>query len=61
MRWFEYVTVDVFTETRFGGNSLAVILDARGMTDTQMQQVAAEFNYAESTFVLPPQDPDNTA
>lgn len=61
MRWFEYVTVDVFTETRFGGNPLAVILDARGMTDTQMQQVAAEFNYAESTFVLPPQDPDNTA
>ena len=61
MRSFEYVTVDVFTETRFGGNPLAVILDARGMTDAEMLKVAAEFNYAESTFVLPPRDPDNTA
>ena len=61
MTSFDYVTVDVYTETRFGGNPLAVILDARGMTDAQMQQVAAEFNYAESTFVLPPLDPDSTA
>ncbi len=58
---FEYVTVDVFTAQRFGGNPLAVVLDARGMTDAQMQQVAAEFNYAESTFVLPPRNPKNTA
>lgn len=61
MSSFDYVTVDVFTTTRFGGNPLAVILDARGMTDAQMLQVAAEFNYAESTFVLPPQNPENTA
>lgn len=61
MTTFDYVTVDVFTQTRFGGNPLAVILDARGMSDAQMLQVAAEFNYAESTFVLPPQDPANTA
>lgn len=61
MTAFDYVTVDVFTATRFGGNPLAVILDARGMSDAAMQQVAAEFNYAESTFVLPPQDPENTA
>lgn len=61
MTAFDYVTVDVFTTTRFGGNPLAVILDARGMSDAEMLQVAAEFNYAESTFVLPPQDPANTA
>ena len=58
---FPYVTVDVFTARRFGGNPLAVVTDARGLTTAQMQQIAAEFNYAESTFVLPPQDPENTA
>ncbi len=61
MTTFDYVTVDVFTQTRFGGNPLAVILDARRMSDAQMLQVAAEFNYAESTFVLPPEDPASTA
>lgn len=61
MTTFEYVTVDVFTAQKFGGNPLAVVLDAREMSDTQMQQVAAEFNYAESTFILPPENPDNTA
>lgn len=61
MSTFPYVTVDVFTAQRFGGNPLGVVLDARGMTSEQMQQVAAEFNYAESTFILPPQNPENTA
>lgn len=56
-----YETVDVFTTTRFGGNPLAVILDGRDLSDTQMQQVAAEFGYSETTFVLPPSDPQNTA
>lgn len=56
-----YVTVDVFTRERFSGNQLAVIPDARGLTDTQMQAIAAEFRYSEVTFVLPPQDPANTA
>lgn len=56
-----YVTVDVFTDQRFSGNPLAVIPDARGLTDAQMQQIATEFNYSESTFVLPPVDPANTA
>jgi trans-2,3-dihydro-3-hydroxyanthranilate isomerase len=58
---FAYATLDVFTTTRFGGNQLAVIPDARGLTDIEMQQIAAEFNYSETTFVLPPQDPANTA
>jgi trans-2,3-dihydro-3-hydroxyanthranilate isomerase len=58
---YQYETVDVFTTTRFGGNPLAVVLDARGLSDRQMQQVATEFNYSETTFVLPPEQPGNTA
>jgi len=57
----EFITVDVFTERRFGGNPLAVILDGSGVTTAQMQSIAAEFNLAETTFVLPPQDPSHTA
>ena len=61
MRRFDFVTVDVFTDTRFGGNQLAVFPDARGLTDAEMQALAAEFNLSETTFVLPPADPANTA
>jgi trans-2,3-dihydro-3-hydroxyanthranilate isomerase len=61
MKEFAYVTLDVFTNTRFGGNQLAVILDARGLSSEQMQTIAREFNFSESTFVLPPQNPANTA
>jgi trans-2,3-dihydro-3-hydroxyanthranilate isomerase len=57
----DYVTIDVFTTDRFTGNPLAVVADARTLTAQQMQQVATEFNYSESTFVLPPEDPANTA
>ncbi len=56
-----YATVDVFTTTPFSGNPLAVIPDARGLSDADMQKIATEFNYSESTFVLPPSDPTNTA
>ena len=61
MRTVPYVTVDVFTQERFGGNPLAVVTDARGLTTAQMQALAAEFNYSETTFVLPPDDPAHTA
>jgi trans-2,3-dihydro-3-hydroxyanthranilate isomerase len=61
MRTVHYLTVDVFTRTRFAGNPLAVIPDARGLGDAEMQRIAAEFNYSESTFVLPAEDPANTA
>ncbi len=61
MRRFAFVTVDVFTERRFGGNPLAVFPDARGLGDDEMQAIAAEFNLSETTFVLPPADPANTA
>lgn len=57
----EFVTVDVFTERRFGGNPLAVVLNAEGLSVAQMQSIAAEFNLSEATFVLPPQDPAHTA
>jgi trans-2,3-dihydro-3-hydroxyanthranilate isomerase len=56
-----YRTVDVFTDRIFGGNPLAVVLDAQGLSAAQMQAVAGEFNYAETTFVLPPQDAAHTA
>ena len=52
---FQYYTCDVFADQPFGGNQLAVITDARGLPDSQMQQIAREFNYSESTFVFPPE------
>src|SRR4051794_22992688 len=51
-----YVTVDVFTDRAFGGNPLAVVLDAGKLSTAQMQAIATEFNYSETTFVLPPKD-----
>lgn len=50
---YPFYTCDVFTDTRFGGNQLAVFPRAEGLSDGQMQQVAREFNFAETTFVLP--------
>jgi len=56
-----FETVDVFTTRRFGGNQLAVIADARSLSGAQMQLIASEFHYSETAFVLPPQDPGNSA
>jgi trans-2,3-dihydro-3-hydroxyanthranilate isomerase len=56
-----FVTVDVFTDQRFGGNPLAVILDAAGLASGQMQAIASEFRYSETTFVLPPREPAHSA
>lgn len=56
-----FVTADVFTSTAFFGNPVAVVLDAQGLTTQQMQAVAREFNYSETTFVLPPAKPQATA
>ena len=56
-----YITVDVFTDRAFGGNPLAVVLDAGGLSTAQMQAIATEFNYSETTFVLPPADPAHDA
>ena len=56
-----YITVDVFTDRAFGGNPLAVVLDAGGLSTEQMQAIATEFNYSETTFVLPAADKANDA
>src|SRR3954447_27035985 len=57
----QFATVDVFTADRFSGNPLAVVLNAQGLSTGQMQAIAAEFNLAETTFILPPKDTAHTA
>lgn len=55
---YRFIQVDVFTDRPFGGNPLAVFLDAEGLDDDEMQMIAREMNLSETTFVLPPTDPD---
>lgn len=50
---YKFFTCDVFAERRFGGNPLAVLTDAVGLSDEAMQRIAREFNYSETTFILP--------
>jgi trans-2,3-dihydro-3-hydroxyanthranilate isomerase len=57
----EFITVDVFPDWQFGGNPLAVVLNADKLTTAQMQSIAAEFNLSETTFVLPPKQSLHTA
>jgi trans-2,3-dihydro-3-hydroxyanthranilate isomerase len=59
MTAYEYETVGVFTDRQFNGNPLAVFPDARGLDSEQMQKIAAEFNLSETTFVLPPDNPQH--
>ena len=60
MPTYQYCTADVFTSTRFGGNQLAVLPHAAGLSSEQMLAITREFNYSETTFVLPPADPAHT-
>lgn len=53
---YDFMILDVFSDRAFGGNQLGVLTDARGLSATGMQAVAREFNFAETTFVLPPDD-----
>ena len=53
MRSYRYFHLDVFSETLFGGNQLAVFLDARNLSTEQMQAIAKEMNFSETTFILP--------
>jgi trans-2,3-dihydro-3-hydroxyanthranilate isomerase len=55
---YRYLHLDVFTSEKFGGNQLAVFLDARGLAAETMQAVAREMNFSESTFILPAERPD---
>jgi trans-2,3-dihydro-3-hydroxyanthranilate isomerase len=57
----EFHTLDVFTDTPFSGNPLAVVLGADGLTTAQMQIIAREFNLSETIFVQTPRDPAHTA
>lgn len=59
MKKYAFHIVDVFTQSAFGGNQLGVLTDAAGLSPEGMQKIAREFNFAETTFVLPPQDPGN--
>ena len=54
-----YVTTDVFTDHVFGGNQLAVFPDARGIPEHRLLDVTREFNFSETTFVLPPENPQH--
>ena len=60
-RSYRFVQVDVFTDRVFGGNPLAVFLDARGLDDVLMQQIAREMNLSETVFLFPPSHPDCAA
>lgn len=53
MRRFSVVQVDVFTKNRLEGNALAVVTDATGLSDAEMQALAKETNLSETTFVFP--------
>ena len=57
---YHFHTCDVFTDSVFGGNPLAVFADGRGLDDGQMQRIAREFNLSETVFVVPPDDAANT-
>lgn len=61
MTRYAFACCDVFTDTRFCGNPLAVLTDARGLSNVSMQAIAREFNFSETTFVLPPTEARNTA
>ncbi|MEP3280333.1 MAG: PhzF family phenazine biosynthesis protein [Stappiaceae bacterium] len=52
-----YAVLDVFTNSALSGNPLAVVLDSEGLSQTQMQSIAAEFNLSETVFVLPMENP----
>jgi trans-2,3-dihydro-3-hydroxyanthranilate isomerase len=56
-----FVTLDVFTERRFAGNPLAVVLDPQGLDTAAMQTIAREFGHPETVFVLAPRDPAHRA
>jgi trans-2,3-dihydro-3-hydroxyanthranilate isomerase len=55
-KMYHFITTDVFTSVRFGGNPLAVVTDARGLDSDRMLAITREFGYSETVFVLPPDD-----
>ncbi len=57
---YHFHWLDVFTRQPFSGNQLAVVPEADGLTDAQMQRIAKEFNISETVFLFPPATPDGT-
>src|SRR5439155_14434484 len=53
---YEFIQLDVFTQTALAGNPLAIFPDARGLNDAEMQALAREMNLSETTFILPRDD-----
>src|SRR6476620_1558954 len=57
---YDFYTADVFTDRMHGGNPLAVVPKANGLSDEQMQAITREFNYSETVFVFPPKESNHT-
>jgi trans-2,3-dihydro-3-hydroxyanthranilate isomerase len=57
----DYLIYDVFTDSAFGGNPLAIVTDAASLPEAQLQTIAREFNLSETVFLYPPADPAHTA
>ena len=57
----KFFTLDVFTDRALAGNPLAVVLDSKGLDDSEMLSIAGEFNLSETVFVSPPVNPSNGA
>jgi trans-2,3-dihydro-3-hydroxyanthranilate isomerase len=55
---YQFYQIDVFTNQAFGGNPLAVFPEGVGLKTQQMQAIALEMNLSETTFVLPPENPE---
>ena len=60
-RTLTFYQADVFTDRPFGGNPVAVVPEAMGLSDRELQQIAREMNLSETVFVFPPTDPAATA
>src|SRR5688572_28977987 len=56
MASYQYLHLDVFTDTRFAGNQLAVLPDAGALSPRVMQQIAREMAFSETTFIFPPEE-----
>ena len=61
MRDIDYFIYDVFTDKALAGNPLAVVLNADGLSDAQMQAIAREFNLSETIFFQTPTDVSHSA
>ena len=58
-RPYDLYHVDAFTETPLSGNAAAVVPDARGLSEQEMQAIAREMNLSETAFVFPPEAGDH--